>query len=110
VNTLLRTFENIACTICACVCDDLRITVAGGRISKCEGGLRAGRALVSRPGKRLPPLAMVEGQPVALETAAAQAGEILEAASSPLIYGLSRGSTEGQSAAVSLGERVARVR
>jgi formylmethanofuran dehydrogenase subunit B len=29
--------ENVACTVCGCVCDDLRITVDSGRITKAEG-------------------------------------------------------------------------
>ena len=49
---------------------------------------------------------MIEGQSAALEVAAVRAADLLRAASSPLIYGMSRSSTEGQRAAIALGERI----
>ena len=57
---------------------------------------------------RQPPVAEIEGQPAAAfsKFALDRAADILQAASSPLIYGLSRSSTEGQRAAVSLAERL----
>ena len=33
----LQIIENATCTFCGCVCDDLRITVADGRIERTEG-------------------------------------------------------------------------
>jgi hypothetical protein len=36
----MEQFEHVACTVCGCVCDDLRMTVEEGRISKCEGACR----------------------------------------------------------------------
>jgi formylmethanofuran dehydrogenase subunit B len=29
--------DNVACTLCGCVCDDLRITVEGERVVSAEG-------------------------------------------------------------------------
>ena len=29
--------DNVACTVCGCVCDDLRVTVDGGRVVRAEG-------------------------------------------------------------------------
>jgi formylmethanofuran dehydrogenase subunit B len=46
----------------------------------------------------------VGGAPAPLETALARAAEVLRAARSPLIYGLSRSSTDGQRAAVALAD------
>ena len=53
-----------------------------------------------------PPVAQIDGKPATLEAALIRAADILRAAASPLIYGLSRSSTEGQRAAVSLAERL----
>src|SRR5437762_1047482 len=50
------------------------------------------------------PAAEMEGAPASRATAVAGASRILERASYPLIYGLSRSSTEGQRAAVALAE------
>jgi formylmethanofuran dehydrogenase subunit B len=47
---------------------------------------------------------LVKGQPAALEAAIERAAQILDAAQYPLIYGLSRGATAGQRAAVALAE------
>lgn len=52
------------------------------------------------------PIAHIEGQPVELETAIEKASQILRAANSPLIYGLSRSSTPGQRAAVEMADRI----
>ena len=53
-----------------------------------------------------PPAAEIDGQPVALEAALDRAAELLKAARSPLIYGLSRSTTEGQRAATALADRI----
>ncbi len=102
----MEQFEHVACTVCGCVCDDLRVTVEEGRISKCEGACRLAEPWFLSQGDHRPPVALIEGQPVSLDTAVVRAADILRAASSPLIYGLSRSSTDGQRAAVALGERI----
>jgi formylmethanofuran dehydrogenase subunit B len=98
--------EHVACTVCGCVCDDLRITVDGGRISKAEGACRLAEPWLLGQESRQPPVAVIEGQSAPLEVAAVRAAALLRAASSPLIYGMSRSSTEGQRAAIALGERI----
>lgn len=47
---------------------------------------------------------MIDGKPALLSDAIGRAVEILDAAEYPLIYGLSRGATSGQRAAVALAE------
>jgi formylmethanofuran dehydrogenase subunit B len=88
------------------VCDDLRMTVEEGRISKCEGACRLAEPWFLGQGSIRPPVALIDGQPAPLDAAVVQAADILRAASSPLIYGLSRSSTDGQRAAIALGERI----
>src|SRR5260370_15988228 len=92
------TVENVACTVCGCVCDDLRITLDQGRIRKAEGACCLAEPWFLGQDSRQPPVAQIEGRPAPLETAVARSSEILQAARSPLIYGLSRSSTEGQQA------------
>jgi formylmethanofuran dehydrogenase subunit B len=99
-------FEHIACPVCGCVCDDLQITVDGGRISKAEGACRLAEPWFLAQESRRPPVALSDGQPAPLEAAVVRAAELLRAACSVLIYGLSRSSTEGQRAAIALGERL----
>jgi hypothetical protein len=102
----MESFEHVACTICGCVCDDLRITVEAGRISKCEGACCLSEPWFLAQDSRRPPVALIDGRPAPLDEAVGRAAELLRAACSPLIYGLSRSSTEGQRAAIALAERV----
>ncbi len=55
---------------------------------------------------RQPPVAQVAGQPASFAAAIEMAARILQNADSPLIYGLSRSSTEGQRAAIALAEQI----
>jgi formylmethanofuran dehydrogenase subunit B len=57
-------------------------------------------------GSRQPPAAQVDGQAAPFDDAVARAAQLLRTAQSPLIYGLSRSSTEGQRAAIALAERL----
>lgn len=100
----MQSFENIACTVCGCVCDDLRITVEKGTITKAEGACHLAEPWYLGQEQAHPAVAQIDGQPATLEAALFRAADILRAASSPLIYGLSRSSTDGQRAAVSLAE------
>ena len=102
----MESFEHVACTVCGCVCDDLRITVENGRITKAEGACHLAEPWYLGQDQVQPPVAQIEGKPATLEAALIRAADILRAASSPLIYGLSRSSTDGQRAAVSLAERL----
>jgi formylmethanofuran dehydrogenase subunit B len=102
----LELIENVACTICGCVCDDLRMTVNDGRITRAEGACSLSEAwFLGQDGQR-PPVAQVEGQAVSLETGISRAAELLRSSRSPLIYGLSRSSTEGQRVATALADRL----
>ena len=97
-------FENIACTQCGCVCDDLRIAVDEGRIVEAERACDMASAWYLAQETRRPPAASIAGEPTPLDAALSRAGEILAAIRAPLIYGLSRSSTEGQRAAVALAD------
>jgi len=94
--------EDMACTRCGCVCDDLTITVEDGRITAAEGACGLAEPWFLDQGKDQPAAATIDGRPTGFENAIERAAEILAAARNPLIYGLSRSSTEGQRAAVRL--------
>jgi formylmethanofuran dehydrogenase subunit B len=100
------TVENVACTVCGCVCDDLRITHANGRITRAEGACQLAEPWFLGQDVHQPPVALVEGRPVSFDAALVRAGAILRSARYPLIYGLSRSSTEGQRAATALADRL----
>lgn len=99
--------EDVACTVCGCVCDDLRVHVASGQIERIENDCPLARpwfeAVVN---STRPPGAAIDGHAAALDDALGRAAEILARARSPLIYGLSRSSTDGQRAACRLADEL----
>jgi formylmethanofuran dehydrogenase subunit B len=102
----VEVIENVACTVCGCVCDDLRIMVDQGRVVKAGGACRLAEPWFLSQDTVQPPVAQVDGQPASLEAALGRPADIPRAARSPLIYGMSRSSTEGQRAAVALADRI----
>lgn len=101
---LVTTFENVACTRCGCVCDDLRITVCDDQIVEAHRACELAEQWFLGQGAEQPPAAMIDGRPVELSHAVARAANLLAESTSPLIYGLSRSSTDGQRAAVRLAD------
>ncbi|MCL4203727.1 MAG: formylmethanofuran dehydrogenase subunit B [Pirellulaceae bacterium] len=99
-------FDDVACTVCGCVCDDLRMTVVDGQIVDVRGACRLSESWFLQQDSRRPPVAEIDGQAVSFESAVKRSAEILAAARWPLIYGLSRSSTPGQRAAVRLADRL----
>jgi formylmethanofuran dehydrogenase subunit B len=101
-----RRFADVACTVCGCVCDDLRISVGSGRVTRAEGACFLAEPWFLAHDAGLVHRAQIEGEPVPHEEAVARAAQILGPARAPLVYGLSRSSTDGQRAAVALAERL----
>jgi formylmethanofuran dehydrogenase subunit B len=91
-------FTDVACTVCGCVCDDLTVTVDGGRVVAADRACR-----LAEPWFR----AQSDGDTaVSFDADVRRAADILTAARYPLVYGLSRSTTEGQRAAVALADRL----
>jgi formylmethanofuran dehydrogenase subunit B len=101
---MARTVANVACTVCGCVCDDLRVTVEDGRVCRAEGACFLSEPWLLAQGTARPPVAEVDGKAAPLEEAVGRAADILRRSRSPLVYGLSRGSTDGQRAACALAD------
>ncbi len=99
-------FDDVACTVCGCVCDDLQLTVQGGRISQATNACRLAEPWFLQQGDHSPPAAAVGGVECPFETAIERAAGLLRRSRSPLIYGLSRSSTPGQRVAVALADRL----
>lgn len=97
-------FSDVACTVCGCVCDDLRLTIDGGRIVHADNACRLAEPWLLGQGQRQPPVARIGDNEASLELALDRAAELLRASRSPLLYGLSRSNTDGQREAVALGE------
>lgn len=107
-----QTFDDVACTVCGCVCDDLRITVEAGRLTAIEPRCSLAEAwflkqnVATSAAGGAPPAAELDGQPAEFAAAITEAARILRGAKAPLIYGLARSSTPGQRAAVRLADEL----
>lgn len=105
-----RTVADSTCTACGCLCDDLVVKTAGGRIieaiNACEFGRRWYLADHSHIGL---PAATVEGRAVEPDEALGRAAEILEQARLPVVLGLTQTSTETVTAALALADRIGAV-
>ena len=101
-----ETIRNVACTVCGCVCDDLAVTVDGGRVVRADGACNLAEPWFLSQNAAPPPAAEIAGQPADPEAAYAARPPMLRAAKYPLIYGLSRSTTEGQRAATALADRI----
>lgn len=102
--------EAVACLGCGCLCDDLVVTVASGRVigvrRACE---RGDRWFAAASGRCEAPAATVDGQAVEPDVAVARAVDLLAGARSPLVLGLTGASVESQAAAVALADRIGAV-
>lgn len=101
-----RTVTDVACTMCGCVCDDISLTVADGRVLAAAPNCPLAEPWLLNQTTADAPPACVDGQPVAFQEAVEKAAEILQRSDAPLIYGLSRSSTPGQRAAVRLADQI----
>jgi formylmethanofuran dehydrogenase subunit B len=101
----VRVVENATCTFCGCVCDDMDLTVEGGRITKAKNACVLGKAwfLDHQPdGSR--PEALIGGAPATTGEAIEAAARILAAARYPVVYGLSDTTVEAQRVAVEIAD------
>ena len=97
------------CAGCGCVCDDIEVTVAEGRLAAVTRTCVLGDAwFAERSGDR-PPVACVDGRPVSLDEAVDAAAAILGQARAPLVYGLGQTSCEAQRRAVAVADAIGAV-
>ena len=102
----LSTIASFPCTACGCICDDLQLTVADGRIIRAENACQLAEPWLLAQNSFDEPEAEIDGRPAPLANALDRTAEILRNADYPLAYGLSQCTTDGQRACVSLAERL----
>lgn len=97
--------ENVTCTFCGCLCDDIIVEVEDNKITRVRKVCANGRGvfLDYDPTFRQP---LVAGREVAWEEAVSEAARILVQADSPLIYGLSSTASEAQMKVVELADLI----
>jgi len=101
-----QVIEDVACTVCGCVCDDLTLHVDKGRVVLAERACALSEPWLLQQTEAAAVAAEVDGQAVAFDEAVRRAAEILRGSRSPLVYGLSSSSTPGQRAACRLADQL----
>ncbi len=97
--------EHVVCPLCGCDCDDIRLTVEEGRITRVKNACRLGSAWFLDYGSAPDAAAArVEGKPVDLDVGIETAARCLIDAKYPFIYGLSGATCEAQRKAIALAE------
>ena len=101
-----RSLPDATCLGCGCLCDDITLHVAGGRIVRAERSCPMGERwfLVERPADRT--AFTVDGRAADLEAACARAAKILSDARAPLVMGLAGATCEAQRLAVAIADRL----
>lgn len=91
------------CTGCGCACDDITLTVEGGRVvgaaNACERGQR-----YLLCGQEDAATATIDGRPATVDAAIGRAAELLAAAKFPLVTGLTHCTVDAQRAAVAIAD------
>ncbi|MCA9230981.1 MAG: formylmethanofuran dehydrogenase subunit B [Planctomycetales bacterium] len=99
-----QSFENVACTVCGCVCDDLRLLVDRGSIVAAEHACSLSEPWLLAQTSADDFSTQADGKAVSFAEAVAAAADVLRRSRAPLIYGLSTSSTPGQRAACRLAD------
>ncbi len=102
-----RILTDIACTQCGCVCDDLTLEVAEDRVVSFSPGCPVAQPWYEMLGQPQPFVtAEIDGKPASLADAIAHSVDLLKQSRSPLFFGLSRSSTDGQRAVCELADHI----
>lgn len=102
----MEVVRDVACTKCGCVCDDLQVTVENGRINSVVGACGLSEEWFLEQDTMQPPVAEIDGNAVPLDIALQRAAGLLSKSQNPLIFGLSRSSSDGQRASVRLADAI----
>src|SRR5512144_2925600 len=87
--------EDVTCTACGCLCDDLSLVVEGGRIVEARNACALGRNwFLADHAQAGLPVATVDGRAVEAAEAVACAAEFLGRARAPVVLGLTRTTNE----------------
>ncbi|OPX77021.1 MAG: Formate dehydrogenase subunit alpha [Methanosaeta sp. PtaB.Bin039] len=100
--------EDVLCTFCGCLCDDLRVEVADGRVQKVRGACRLGASKIMGHDRIKTPMIREDGvlREATYDQACARAAQILLEAKRPVLYGWASTSCEADRKGILLAEEV----
>ncbi|MHC1635132.1 MAG: formylmethanofuran dehydrogenase subunit B [Candidatus Methanospirareceae archaeon] len=101
-----KVIEAVVCPFCACLCDDIVVTVENERIKEVRNACKFGVSkFLSIYNEKRPRKPMVDGEEVEYAEAIEEAAEILRRADKPLIYGLSNSGYNAQRVALEIARK-----
>ena len=103
MDSILKVHNDVVCTFCGCLCDDLEVEVIENRISKVKKACMIGRNKLLHAQSNSPEIT-IAGKSASVDDALAEAANILNNAKFPLVYGLSSTTTEAQREMVEIAE------
>ncbi len=101
-----RVVEDVVCTGCGCLCDDIAVYVQGDRILEARNACPIGAAKFLGYRPEPGPACLVDGMPAPFDEGVERAARLLADARYPVIFGLADVTSEAQRAAVSLADRI----
>ncbi len=100
-------FQNLVCTGCGCLCDDIRVEIDGANLGRIENACAKGATYLRSsfdPQRRAE--ALIRGQRRSLEEAIQEAVHLLSKAKNLLVFGLDNSTLESQAVAIDLAKRL----
>lgn len=101
-----HTFANVACQRCGCLCDDLQVQVAEGRVRATANTCHIADPWFAELSCQTDQPAAVAGQGCSVDEALTAAVTILRESSAPLIYGLAGCSSSAARSALALADAI----
>jgi len=100
--------EDVICSFCGCLCDDIRVEVVDDRVAKVRGACRLGASKILGHERLAAPMIRRNGEleEVSYQEAYDRAAELLLAARRPLLYGWASTVNEAHHKGILLGEEV----
>jgi len=99
--------EDVVCTFCGCLCDDLEVEVEDNVITGVKKACVIGKNKLLHDGRQEDaPTPSIAGREVSIPEAVDHAARILANAKYPLIYGLSSTTIEAQRELVAIAELI----
>ncbi len=105
----LEIIQDVACTLCGCVCDDLRIGVQENQIQTINNACALAEPWLLRQNERQQQHPEINGEPASLSEAYQTAAELIRNSRNPLVSGLCSSSVLGQQVACELADRIGAV-
>jgi formylmethanofuran dehydrogenase subunit B len=99
----MTTHDNVICTFCGCLCDDLQVDVQDNVITAVKKACIIGKNKIMHATSE-PPATTIGGADASIDEAVNEAARILRTARNPLVYGLSSTTSEAQRELVEIAE------